>query len=324
MRAGRSSSAGPSSPTPTTTATATRPRTPARPRPPCTSRPATRTSRSPWRGPAFGVVDRDTPYVVTVANHGPSAAAGVTVTDVIPSGARFVRTEGAATCTPGATVRCTLPDDRARRERHAHHRAGGQRRGRELPPRRERHDDEHRPDAGRPQRVGRHARHRARASRRRRSRSRARRARTRASAGATTTCCSAAASATACSAARAATCCAGAPATTACSAARAPTCSTATAATTACRAATGATGSSAAAATIACSAGAKGDELHGDTGNDQLFPGTGRDRVWGGAGNDAISARDGSRDVIDCGAGLDRVTADRRDSLRGCERVSRR
>jgi Ca2+-binding RTX toxin-like protein len=70
--------------------------------------------------------------------------------------------------------------------------------------------------------------------------------------------------------------------------------------------------------------GAKGDELHGDTGNDQLLAGTGRDRVWGGAGNDVISARDGSRDVIDCGAGLDRVTADRRDRLRGCERVSRR
>jgi hypothetical protein len=60
-------------------------------------------------GPAFGVVDRDTPYDVTVANRGPSAAAGVTVTDVIPSGARFVRAEGAATCTPGATLRCTLP-----------------------------------------------------------------------------------------------------------------------------------------------------------------------------------------------------------------------
>jgi Ca2+-binding RTX toxin-like protein len=70
--------------------------------------------------------------------------------------------------------------------------------------------------------------------------------------------------------------------------------------------------------------GAKGDELHGDTGNDQLFPGTGRDRVWGGAGDDVISSRDGSRDVIDCGPGHDRVTADRRDRLRGCERVSRR
>lgn len=60
-------------------------------------------------GPAFGVVDRDTPYDVTVANRGPSAAAGVTVTDVIPSGARFVRSEGAGTCIPGPTLRCTLP-----------------------------------------------------------------------------------------------------------------------------------------------------------------------------------------------------------------------
>lgn len=70
--------------------------------------------------------------------------------------------------------------------------------------------------------------------------------------------------------------------------------------------------------------GAKADELHGDTGDDELAAGTGRDRVWGGPGNDTISARDGSRDVIDCGAGLDRVRADRRDRLRGCERVTRR
>jgi Domain of unknown function DUF11/RTX calcium-binding nonapeptide repeat (4 copies) len=70
--------------------------------------------------------------------------------------------------------------------------------------------------------------------------------------------------------------------------------------------------------------GAKGDELHGATGDDQLFPGTGRDRVWGGPGNDTIAARDGARDVIDCGSGVDRVTADGRDRLRGCEQVSRR
>jgi hypothetical protein len=42
--------------------------------------------------------------------------------------------------------------------------------------------------------------------------------------------------------------------------------------------------------------------------------------VRGGPGDDTISARD----VIDCGAGLDRVTADLRDRLRRCERVSRR
>ena len=38
-------------------------------------------------GPAFGVVDRETPYDATVVNHGPSAAAGVVLTDVIPAGA---------------------------------------------------------------------------------------------------------------------------------------------------------------------------------------------------------------------------------------------
>ena len=61
-------------------------------------------------GPAFAVLDRDTPYVVTVVNHGPSAAAGLTLTDAIPAGARFVRVDGASSCTTGATVRCALPD----------------------------------------------------------------------------------------------------------------------------------------------------------------------------------------------------------------------
>lgn len=70
--------------------------------------------------------------------------------------------------------------------------------------------------------------------------------------------------------------------------------------------------------------GLKRDVLIGGPGDDQLFPGTGRDVVRAGAGNDAISARDGSRDVIDCASGVDRVTADRRDRLRGCEQVARR
>ena len=71
--------------------------------------PCTADVALPMSGPAFGVVDRDTPYDVTVANRGPSAAAGVTLTDVVPAGARLVRTEGAGTCTAGATVHCTLP-----------------------------------------------------------------------------------------------------------------------------------------------------------------------------------------------------------------------
>jgi uncharacterized repeat protein (TIGR01451 family) len=70
--------------------------------------------------------------------------------------------------------------------------------------------------------------------------------------------------------------------------------------------------------------GLKRDVILGGDGDDQLLPGTGQDLVRAGFGNDVISARDGSRDVIECGPGNDAVTADRRDRLRGCERVSRR
>jgi len=70
--------------------------------------------------------------------------------------------------------------------------------------------------------------------------------------------------------------------------------------------------------------GLKRDVLAGGAGDDQLFPGTGRDIVRAGAGNDVINARDGSRDVIECASGVDRVVADRHDRLRGCEQVARR
>ncbi len=70
--------------------------------------------------------------------------------------------------------------------------------------------------------------------------------------------------------------------------------------------------------------GLKADALSGGAGDDQLYPGSGRDRVRAGAGNDFVSARDGSRDAIDCGPGVDRVVADQRDVVRGCEQVSRR
>ena len=39
---------------------------------------------------------------------------------------------------------------------------------------------------------------------------------------------------------------------------------------------------------------------------------------------DTIFARDGERDTIDCGAGRDKVTADRVDRVKNCERVTRR
>ena len=66
------------------------------------------------------------------------------------------------------------------------------------------------------------------------------------------------------------------------------------------------------------------DVIAGRGGNDRLYGGKGRDRLDGGAGNDSIFARDGARDVIRCGSGRDRVSADRSDSIaRDCESVSR-
>jgi Ca2+-binding RTX toxin-like protein len=274
-------------------------------------------------GPAFGVVDRDTPYVVTVANRGPSAAAGVTVSDVIPAGARFVRTEGAATCTPGATLRCTLPTIAPGASGVVTIVLAGTAEGVSF-----RHAVSVTTTSTDPT-PGDH------------------------SASVDTL-------VTGASIPPAALALAGAACANASFGGRdddvlfgssfgdrmygrqgrdllrgraGNDCLF------------GGEGADVldgdggddtlsggdgrdrlfgGAGNDRVLGGAKGDELRGDTGNDQLFPGTGRDRVWGGAGNDVISARDGSRDVIDCGPGPDRVTADRRDRLRGCERVTRR
>jgi dipeptidyl aminopeptidase/acylaminoacyl peptidase len=48
-----------------------------------------------------------------------------------------------------------------------------------------------------------------------------------------------------------------------------------------------------------------------------------RDTILGLAGNDWIEARDGRRDVIDCGPGNDTAIVDRHDVVRNCERVLR-
>jgi hypothetical protein len=67
------------------------------------------------------------------------------------------------------------------------------------------------------------------------------------------------------------------------------------------------------------------DCLFGDGGADRIVGGAGSDRISGGAGNDVIRAKDGTRDVIRCGAGRDTVVADRSDKVRkDCERVRRR
>jgi len=49
------------------------------------------------------------------------------------------------------------------------------------------------------------------------------------------------------------------------------------------------------------------------------------DIISAGDGDDFVRVfnRPAARDVVDCGGGLDRVVADRRDLLAGCNRVSR-
>jgi Ca2+-binding RTX toxin-like protein len=67
------------------------------------------------------------------------------------------------------------------------------------------------------------------------------------------------------------------------------------------------------------------DKLTGGAGHDTISAGGGSNKIDGGTGNDRISAANGRRDVIVCGKGRDRVTADRRDRVsRTCERVTRR
>ena len=69
--------------------------------------------------------------------------------------------------------------------------------------------------------------------------------------------------------------------------------------------------------------GAGNDVVDGGAGSDALKGGAGQDRLVGGIGADRISAKDGKRDRVDCGAGRDTVTADRTDRLRHCERTKR-
>jgi len=70
--------------------------------------------------------------------------------------------------------------------------------------------------------------------------------------------------------------------------------------------------------------GMRDDVLIGGPGRDSLVGGPGKDRHDAGSGNDTIDARDGVGESIDCGSGLDTARVDRRDRVRGCERVSRR
>jgi hypothetical protein len=65
------------------------------------------------------------------------------------------------------------------------------------------------------------------------------------------------------------------------------------------------------------------DKINAGNGNDDITPGPGKDIANGQGGDDTISARDQTRDTIDCGAGRDKVTADRTDVVKNCEYVKR-
>jgi Ca2+-binding RTX toxin-like protein len=75
------------------------------------------------------------------------------------------------------------------------------------------------------------------------------------------------------------------------------------------------------------------DTLNGDKGNDKLFGGPGNDKLTGGPGtntysggpgNDTINARNGKKETVDCGPGKkDTATVDKKDKVKGCEKVKR-
>ena len=59
--------------------------------------------------------------------------------------------------------------------------------------------------------------------------------------------------------------------------------------------------------------------LNGNGGDDLLQGAAGVDQYIGGAGNDSIVARDGARELLDCGAGTDTGVGDDIDQLSDCE-----
>ena len=66
------------------------------------------------------------------------------------------------------------------------------------------------------------------------------------------------------------------------------------------------------------------DTLDGGNGNDKLVGGTEANRYKAGAGDDKVDARNGKAETVDCGAGKkDSASVDRRDKVRGCEKVKR-
>jgi Ca2+-binding RTX toxin-like protein len=65
--------------------------------------------------------------------------------------------------------------------------------------------------------------------------------------------------------------------------------------------------------------GAGKDKLSGGVGNDSLNGGAGKDSYSGGSGKDTITSKDGVAESVNCGSGKDKVRADKKDKLIGCE-----
>jgi hypothetical protein len=63
------------------------------------------------------------------------------------------------------------------------------------------------------------------------------------------------------------------------------------------------------------------DRLYGFAGNDLIVGGPGKDKMFGGPGNDRLEARDGQRDLVDCGPGNDTAIVDKIDTVKACETV---
>jgi Ca2+-binding RTX toxin-like protein len=72
------------------------------------------------------------------------------------------------------------------------------------------------------------------------------------------------------------------------------------------------------------SGGSGPDRLYGDGGNDNLTGGAGLDHLSGGNGNDRLTTRDGRRDYVNCGNGIDLALVDRFDVVGpSCETTHR-
>jgi len=61
--------------------------------------------------------------------------------------------------------------------------------------------------------------------------------------------------------------------------------------------------------------------LEGGKGRDKLRGHKGFDEFSGGVGRDVIKADDGNRDIVRCGGGRDVADVDRKDEVKGCEKL---